>query len=118
MSEIIIRELTIVPEGEEPTKPEALRCSLCGWVIEDPALASFEGDTARHYDRTCPKGTEKPAPKKRSTTTKPERKLAEGAGIVVKEMKIVGVRGAHAECDHAPTKSARAACRKAKAAGK
>lgn len=110
-------ETTFVSEIPEPE--EELRCTLCGWVIEDPALATFASDnTATHYDRTCPKGNEKPAPKKRAERKSPERVLAEGAGIVVKEMKIVGVRGAHAECDHAATKSARAACRKARNAGK
>lgn len=115
MSEITVRELTIV--SEIPAEEDELRCTLCGWVIEDPALATFTNDTdAIHYDRTCPKGETKPAPKKRPAAKKtPERALAEGAGIVVKEMKIVGVRGAHAECDHAATKSARAACRKQRA---
>lgn len=106
-------ETTFVSEIPEP---EELRCTLCGWVIEDPALATFTSETeAIHYDRTCPKGD---APKVKPARKSAERKLAEGAGIVVKEMKIVGVRGAHAECDHPATKSARAACRKAKAAGK
>lgn len=115
MSEITVRELTIV--SAEPIEEEELRCTLCGWVIEDPALATFTSETdAIHYDRTCPKGDTKPAPKKRAPRKSAERVLAEGAEIVVKEMKIVGVRGAHAECDHAATKSARAACRKAKAA--
>lgn len=117
MSEIIVRELTIV--SEIPAEEAELRCTLCGWVIEDPALATFTNDTdAIHYDRTCPKGDTKPAPKKtrKPAAKKPERVLAEGAGIVVKEMKIVGVRGAHAECDHPATKSDRAACRKRNAA--
>lgn len=109
-TEITVRELTI------PT------CSLCGWEIEDLDLATQTARGLEHFDRQCPKGDApkaKPARKiaaKKAPAKSPERVLAEGAGIVVKEMKIVGVRGAHAECDHAATKSARAACRKAKAA--
>jgi uncharacterized protein GlcG (DUF336 family) len=110
MSEIIVREMTDVT----PT------CTLCGFAIEDIDLATETARGLVHFDRQCPKGEAKPAPKKRArkTATTPksaERVLAEGAGIVVKEMTIVGVRGAHAECDHAATKSARAACRKARA---
>lgn len=109
-NEITVRELTI------PT------CALCGWVIEDLDLAEETTRGLIHYDRTCPKGDAPKAKPARKTAAKktpaksPERVLAESAGIVVKEMKIVGVRGAHAECDHPATKSARAACRKAKAA--
>lgn len=110
MSEIIVREMTDVT----PT------CALCGFVIEDIDLSEETARGLIHFDRQCPKGAEKkakPARKIAATPKKsPERVLAEGAGIVVKEMKIVDVRGAHAECDHAATKSARAACRKAKAA--
>lgn len=98
--------------------PEPTTCALCGWVIEDLDLSEETSRGVIHFDRQCPKGNEKPAPKKRATAKKPERVLAEGAGIVVKEMKVVGVRGAHAECDHPATKSARAACRKARNAGK
>jgi hypothetical protein len=113
MSEIIVREMTDVT----PT------CALCGFAIEDIDLSTETDRGLVHFDRQCPKGAPKPAPKKRAerktpATKSPERVLAEGAGIVVKEMKIVGVRGAHAECDHAATKSARAACRKARNAGK
>ncbi|QWT29877.1 hypothetical protein PP631_gp096 [Streptomyces phage KimJongPhill] len=111
MSEIIVREMTDVT----PT------CALCGFVIEDIDLSEETARGLIHFDRQCPKGAEKKAKPARKTAPaapkkSPERVLAEGAGIVVKEMKIVGVRGAHAECDHAATKSARAACRKAKAA--
>lgn len=84
--------------------PEEIRCTLCGWVIEDPDLATMTGTGVVHFDRQCPKGDE---PKK----AKPARK-ATSTAPVVKEMKIVGVRGAHAECDHEATKSARAACRR------
>lgn len=110
MSEIIVREMTDVT----PT------CALCGFVIEDIDLSEETARGLIHFDRQCPKGAEKKAKPARKIAAAPkkssERVLAEGAGIVVKEMKIVGVRGAHAECDHAATKSARAACRKAKAA--
>lgn len=109
---ITVREMTI------PT------CVLCGWEIEDLDLSEETSRGLAHFDRQCPKGDApkaKPAAKRaprKPAAKSPERVLAEDAGIVVKEMKIVGVRGAHAECDHPATKSARAACRKAKAAGK
>jgi hypothetical protein len=90
---------------------EELRCSLCGWVIEDPALATFTDTTAVHYDRTCPKGDTKPAPKARKAAVKPERKLAESAGIVA---PVKRASGSHSDCEHAATKSARAACRKSR----
>lgn len=83
--------------------PEETRCTLCGWVIEDPDLATMTAAGVVHFDRQCPKGDE---PKK----AKPARKTT--TAVVVKEMKVVGVRGAHAECDHPATKSARAACRR------
>lgn len=108
MSEIIVREMT----DATPI------CTLCGFAIEDIDLVTETARGPVHFDRQCPKGETKKAKPARKTTTaakRPERVLAEGAGIVVKEMKIVGVRGAHAECDHAATKSARAACRKARA---
>jgi hypothetical protein len=92
-----------------------IRCAICKFEITDPDLTDESSRGPIHFDRQCPKGTEKVAPKARKTA---ERKLAEGAGIVVKEMKIVGARGVHAECDHETSKSARAACRRAKAAGK
>ena len=111
MSEIIVREMTDVT----PT------CALCGFAIEDIDLATETARGLVHFDRQCPKGEPKKAPRKTAArktpaAKSPDRVLAEGAGIVVKEMKIVGVRGAHAECSHPATKSARAACRKAKAA--
>lgn len=114
MSEIIVREMTDVT----PT------CTLCGFAIEDIDLVTETDRGPVHFDRQCPKGETKKAKPARKTTARKapaksaERVLAESAGIVVKEMKIVGVRGAHAECDHAATKSARAACRKARNAGK
>ena len=107
-------DTTVTPESDET--PEETRCTLCGWVIEDLDLATMTKTGIVHFDRQCPKGEAKPEKKTRARKS-PERKLAEGAGIVVKEMKVVGVRGAHAECDHEATKSARAACRKRRAAG-
>ncbi len=115
MSEIIVREMT----DATPT------CALCGFAIEDIDLATETARGLIHFDRQCPKGETKkaqparrPAARKTPTAKSAERVLAESAGIVVREMKIVGLRGAHAECDHAATKSARAACRKARNAGK
>ncbi len=112
MTEIIVREMTDATPN----------CALCGFAIEDIDLSTETDRGLIHFDRQCPKGeTKKAKPARRpaarkTTTAKPaERVLAESAGIVVKEMKIVGLRGAHAECDHAATKSARAACRKARA---
>src|SRR3546814_129493 len=87
------------------------QCTICGWDMTDGYEIDARGFRV-HPDKTCPKGDEKPAKK----TRKPAAKKT--SAPVVKEMKVVGVRGAHAECDHPATKSARAACRKRRAAGK
>jgi len=103
-------EITFVSEIISDEIQE-LRCSLCGWVIEDPALATFTADTAIHYDRTCPKGDAKPAPKARKAAVKPERKLAENVGLAA---PVKRASGSHGACEHEATKSARAACRKSR----
>lgn len=93
------------------------KCVLCGFEIIDGYDLDQRKGGPVHPMRQCPKGTEKKVRRNASRPRKsPERVLAESAGIVVKEMKVVAPRGAHAECDHASTKAARAACRRKRAA--
>jgi hypothetical protein len=87
-------------------------CDLCGFEI----LGGFEIENRRviHPDRLCPSAkVEKPkkAPRERVSA---ERKLAEKAGVVQPETRRQS--GSHADCTHEPTKSARAACRRKRAA--
>ncbi len=106
----MIAETTSISDAEQPS--EELRCTLCGWIIEDPALATFTGDDAIHYDRTCPTSVDK---KPAKPAVKPARKLAESAGIVSPSTRA---SGSHSACEHEATKSARAACRKSRNAAK
>lgn len=83
-------------------------CALCGFEITN----GWEYDARQrqiHFGRRCTEALDKasPAVKKTAKKTTP----------VVKEAKVVGVRGAHADCDHEATKSARAACRRKRANG-
>jgi len=87
-------------------------CDLCGFEITDGP--DIENGRVIHVDRQCPTAkVEKPkkAPRQRQS---PERKLAEGAGVV--KPSTPRQSGSHADCDHEPTKSARAACRRKRAA--
>jgi hypothetical protein len=80
-------------------------CGLCGFEI----TGGWELDARQrqiHPESRCTEALDKASPAAKKTAKKA------AAAPVVKEMKVVGVRGAHAECDHAATKSARAACRR------
>lgn len=93
-------------------------CHLCGFQI-DPLDIEDTRRGPQHADRQCPTGAA-PKPKRATRTRKtPERKLAEGAGLV-KNLRDAGLTlnpasrstGSHSNCEHPATKSARAACRK------
>lgn len=85
------------------------QCTICGWDMTDGYEIDSRGFRV-HPDKTCPKGdepkktrTRKPAAKKTEKTTATPTKRASGS---------------HADCDHDSTKSARAACRRQRNAGK
>lgn len=85
-------------------------CESCGWEMTDGWQTDARGRRV-HPDKTCPKGTEPKKPARKRQPVAPKM----GDPIVVKEMRVVGVRGAHAECDHPATSSARAKCRRERA---
>lgn len=90
-------------------------CGICGFDI----VGGYELDARNrtiHPDRKCTEALDKAsaATKKPARVRKsPERKLAESAGVIPSTTRRAG---SHADCDHPATKSARAACRKAKKA--
>lgn len=89
-------------------------CGICGFDI----VGGYEFDARQrqiHPGGKCTEALDKasPAAKKTKTRKSPERKLAEGAGVV--KPATSRQSGSHASCDHPATKSARAACRKARA---
>lgn len=93
-------------------------CGICGFDI----VGGFDLDARGrqiHPESRCTEAIEKVsgAEKKSRTPRKSaERKLAEGAGVVKPESAPKSRQsGSHAQCDHPATKSARAACRKARA---
>lgn len=86
-------------------------CHICGWEMTDGYEVNKRGDHV-HPDNTCPKGE---SPKVKRVKKTAERKLAENAGIVPKAPSMAAASGSHANCDHEPTKSARAKCRRERA---
>lgn len=90
-------------------------CAICGFDCVD----GWEIDARNrviHPERKCTEALNRAsAAAKKSTTpaVKPQRKLAESAGIVA---PVKRSSGSHSACEHEATKAARAACRKRNAA--
>lgn len=87
-------------------------CDLCGFEI----IGGFDIENRRviHPDRLCPSAEPAPTKITRKPRKSAERTLAEKAGVVQETTRRAS--GSHADCDHEPTKSARAACRRKRAA--
>jgi len=88
-------------------------CDLCGFEI----IGGFEIENRRviHPGRECPNAEPAPTKITRKPRKSAERKLAESAGVVQPETTPRRASGSHADCEHEPTKSARAKCRRERA---
>jgi hypothetical protein len=86
-------------------------CGICGFDI----VGGYDLDARQrtiHPESRCTDAINKASAAAKKTAkpaVKPQRKLAESAGLVA---PVKRASGSHSACEHEATKSARAACRK------
>lgn len=88
-------------------------CGLCGFEI----TGGYEFDARQrqiHPERKCTEALNKASAAAKKTTKPAAKKTVTPASSA----PVKRVSGSHADCTHEATKSARAACRRAKNAGK